>query len=821
MTFIEHFYTLPSEIKKHLKSQKAQFGFGNLGETVYKRTYSRQKFNGKQEEWSDTIIRVVEGTISTRKDHYIKNNIEWDQKYWDEYVKGFSQYMFDMKFLPPGRGLWSMGTKHVIDHGGAALNNCGFVSNTDFVSGCCWTKDMLMRGVGVGFDNLWDGEYIKPDKNKTFVYQIPDSREGWVNSLGYLMRSYVENTQWKPLLDENIQESTYVDGNKASNKASNKACNAFPIFDYSLIRQKGERIRGFGGSASGPDPLKKLHRRVEVFFDTYISFQESKNHVKSQVKKFWCGYKTYEGGIIKDFPDDIMKILFRGEKRRIFNTLIDRLSLARCSDLALILNKVDSSVILTGKYEVTSEYIKNNISKEKFEIIEEDLKNLFCIFGDTTYMRSKVEEYIDDKTYGISRLVTDIVNSIAATVIAGNVRRSATISLGETGDNEFLNLKNYEMNAERCYISWASNNSVRFKNNDDFKHHLREIAERIKDNGEPGIFNQINVNKYGRVGHTPMAGTRECEKDMACGPNPCAEQPLESYELCNLSELFPMRCMKNGEFDNATYTQAAKYATFYASTVSLLLTDYTQTNEIIRRNRRIGVSTSGYADLYDNLNDKTKMVNIYLESYKTIRIENIKWASEARIPEAIRCTTVKPSGTVSLLAGVSPGMHFPAFSIYIRRMRIASNHKLVKCLKDANIPWEYAFGNDNTLVFEFPVSQGKTRSATDVSVWEKMDHLKTLQNIYSDNMVSNTLTFDFKTEANSIVDIITLSLPNIKSASFLPIKEEVCFPQMPYERITLEEYNRRMAEIKEINFEGFDSSDGNMPKFCTNDNCSI
>jgi intein/homing endonuclease len=103
-------------------------------------------------------------------------------------------------------------------------------------------------------------------------------------------------------------------------------------------------------------------------------------------------------------------------------------------------------------------------------------------------------------------------------------------------------------------------------------------------------------------------------------------------------------------------------------------------------------------------------------------------------------TTVKPSGTISQLAGVSSGMHFPTFQYAIRRMRVGSGSAICKVLQEAGVPNEPDSYSANTTVFEFPIDQGKTRKATSVSAWEQFAFLAMLQREWSDNMVSCCLT---------------------------------------------------------------------------------
>ena len=110
-----------------LRARKPQFGFGGFGEATYYRTYSRNKEDGTQEHWADTVIRVTNGVLSVRKHHYVNSGLLWDEGYWQRYAAEIAEAMFGMKWLPPGRGLWAMGTEYVYTRGGAALNNCGAV----------------------------------------------------------------------------------------------------------------------------------------------------------------------------------------------------------------------------------------------------------------------------------------------------------------------------------------------------------------------------------------------------------------------------------------------------------------------------------------------------------------------------------------------------------------------------------------------------------------------------------------------------------------------------------------------------------------------
>ncbi len=224
--------------------------------------------------------------------------------------------------------------------------------------------------------------------------------------------------------------------------------------------------------------------------------------------------------------------------------------------------------------------------------------------------------------------------------------------------------------------------------------------------------------------------------DRAWLSNPCSETPLEGFELCNLAEVFPTKCKSDEEF-----YQALKFTTFYASTASLLPSHRPETNAIVACNRRIGVSLSGVADYLEQIG-AAQLTRRLREGYRIVREENERLAKEAGIPVSIRVTTIKPLDTVSQLAGVSSGMHFPTFKYAIRRIRVGEDSPIAQVLIDAGISHERDLYSEHTLVFEFPIDQGKTRKATEVSAWEQFAFLAMLQREWSDNMVSCTVYFD-------------------------------------------------------------------------------
>ena len=103
-------FVLNSDFIGDYSKKEAPFGFNGLGELVYYRTYSRLKPDGNNEKWYETIQRVVEGTYSLQKKHIESLHLGWDSERAQKSAQEMYTRMFEMKFLPPGRGLWAMGT---------------------------------------------------------------------------------------------------------------------------------------------------------------------------------------------------------------------------------------------------------------------------------------------------------------------------------------------------------------------------------------------------------------------------------------------------------------------------------------------------------------------------------------------------------------------------------------------------------------------------------------------------------------------------------------------------------------------------------------
>ncbi len=404
--------------------------------------------------------------------------------------------------------------------------------------------------------------------------------------------------------------------------------------------------------------------------------------------------------------------------------------------------------------------------------------------------------------------IVDICNLIGRCVVAGNVRRSAEISFGEPDDIEFLDLKNPEVCGQEVveHHRWASNNSIFARVGMDYT----EVARRTALNGEPGYEWLENAQAYGRMADPPRYSDRR-----AAGGNPCLEQTLEDRELCCLVETFPGR---HDSYED--YEKTLKYAYLYAKSVTLMSTHDMRTNQVLLRNRRIGASMSGIVQAIQRHGTR-EFFNWCDNGYKYLRDLDKVYSDWLCIRTSIKITSVKPSGTVSLLPGVTPGIHRPHSEWYLRRIRFQENHPLVAALRAAGYWVEKDVYSPRTVVVAFPVHEEHfDRAKDDVSMWEQLELAAQMQYWWADNQVSVTVTFR-EEEAHDIKNALEMYETRLKGVSFLPLMDHG-YKQAPYETISRKKYEALKAKISPISYlePTLDVHD-TTERFCDGDTCEV
>jgi len=234
-----------------------------------------------------------------------------------------------------------------------------------------------------------------------------------------------------------------------------------------------------------------------------------------------------------------------------------------------------------------------------------------------------------------------------------------------------------------------------------------------------------------------------------------------------------------------------------------------ETEAIVHKNMRMGIGLTGILQASKEQNSWMRAGYDYLRDFDE------RYSIMKGFNKSIKLTTVKPSGTLSLLPGVTPGIH-PAYAQYMyRRIRIAASHPLVDTCRKNGYPIEYVKHFDgtedyNTVVVTFPFSYPEgTKLASEMTALDQIKEIRRLQEDWSDNSVSCTIYYR-KEEIPEIREYLQKHYRNNhKSLSFL-LHSEHGFAQAPYEEITREQYEELLARttvissIESAEFEGQD-----------------
>lgn len=632
-----------------------------LGEFVYYRTYSRWiPEESRREYWWETVARAVDYNCSL---------VEGTTR--EEAEKLYSN-VFNLKQFLSGRTLWLGGTEISREYG-TGNYNCAFCIIDGF-NKFSELFYLLMIGTGVGFRILKSDvekmpairtnthvihEYYKPLKpenrqdntslifnNDTAVITVGDSKEGWAQALDHF---------FKLLYDHSYKMIKKI------------------VINYDHVRPKGERLKRFGGRASGHGSLKTMFEKIAA--------------------------------------------------------VIARL----------------------GKEE----------GKEKA-----NLRPIHCL---------------------------DICNIIGENVVVGGVRRTAEVGIIDADDQECIKAKSqlYYINENNEWVEnesishrKLSNNSI-FYNTKPSREQLKWQIEQMKLSGEPGFIN--------------AEAARKRRPDFE-GVNPCAEILLRDRGLCNLTTVNVFAFVdQNGLLDLDGLLEAQRLSVRAGIRMTCLELELHEWDRVQKQDRLLGVSLTGWQDAMSVLKYSPEQeVELLRKLRDTAHKEAESYSRELNIPRPMLITTIKPEGTLSLLPGVSSGLHHSHSQYYIRRVRINSNDPLVKVCEKLEYPVLPENGQDaetcTVKVIEFPQKAPVSRTKYEVSAIEQLETYRRFMKNYVDHNASITVTVK-NHEWDEVENWLYENWDDVVAVSFLALDDNF-YPLLPYESITEEEYNRRVAAMR-------------------------
>lgn len=377
----------------------------------------------------------------------------------------------------------------------------------------------------------------------------------------------------------------------------------------------------------------------------------------------------------------------------------------------------------------------------------------------------------------------DIMNIIGMIVVAGNVRRSAQIAIGDFDDLEFLKAKRWDLGS---IPNWRamSNNSVYCEDTSLLPDEFWQTYEQ----GEPyGLINIELAKKVGRLGEA------QYPDELAEGFNPCAEQSLADKETCCLAEVYLPNIESKEELWKVVRTlyKVCKH--------SLMLPCHLkETEQIVHQNMRMGIGVTGVMMCSE------EQLSWLDDTYKKLRKFDKEYSEEIGCNISVKLTTLKPSGTLSLLAGVLAGVHpSPAGDYFIRRIRMSASSPLVEVCRRNGYHTEYAKNFDgtndtSTMVVEFPCSYPEgTPNGENIDVLEQLEMVRKMQTIWSDNSVSVTAYYK-KEDIPKIKSYLKENFKdNFKTLSFL-LYTGHGFVQAPFEPISKEKYLELKSKVTPI-----------------------
>lgn len=403
----------------------------------------------------------------------------------------------------------------------------------------------------------------------------------------------------------------------------------------------------------------------------------------------------------------------------------------------------------------------------------------------------------DNKGYKKLRPIDcmDIANIIGMTVVSGGVRRTSEVILFDYDDNEVATSKSnlYKQDENGNWIideeishRRMSNNSIQYEERPSREQWHKHIQE-MRYSGEPAFQNLEAVRK---------------RKPDAEGGNPCMEIILRKNQMCNLTEVNVAGFVENGKLNYEELYEAQKLSARAGYRMACIDFELHKWDVINKEDMLIGCGLTGWQDM---VNATNMTVEEEIKLMKKLNEIAEKSADEladklGRNRSKLK-TTIKPSGTLSQLPTVSPGLHFSHSPYYVRRVRINANDPLVQVVKELEYPiypevgqtWE----NCDTVVIEFPVKAPEGRTKYDVSAIEQLEIYKRFMKYYVSHNASITVHVR-PNEWDEVEEWCYNNWDDLIAVSFLSLDDSF-YQLMPYEAITKEEYEERVSKMKSFN----------------------
>lgn len=753
-----------------------------IGSFVFYRTYSRWLEDYKRRESvKEMHARSTNYNVDLGVRHMIENGIPFDFEEMEREAEVLFHNRFNLKQELSGRTMWVGGANTGVAEKFPLSNfNCSF-TNIQKWRDLAELFYLLLVGTGVGFKItkafaaklpplradmkiLHETYRPKPPEQREedtavkFVTDdfaqiiIGDSKEAWVSALDLFLQLMTES---------NYHTLKYIE------------------FNYDNIREKGERLKTFGGTASGHEPLKSMFEGFERVIKGEID-----PHLKPWEKVEKNGnqhVRLRPVGIV-----DMANLVG-------YNVVVG--GVRRTAEIALF--DSDDWECIFAKYSMNGFW-----KEEHFKQHEELGKKLEKMglekpgWWDEVGVRNYDVHYKKDIGEGILVPEKETFNTF-----------EEARDFAESQGIEEYNAEPFNF-GRPLHHRRMSNNSVAFTSKPQRKI-LNFLFSMMRLEGEPGF---INLEEAARR-RLARGGIKNPSKElmdhvmMMIGLNPCAEILLWSKGVCNLTTINVPAFVVDGKLDEEGLLEAQRLSVRAGIRMTLVKLELPEWNQVQQRDRLLGNSMTGWYDAMDQIRaDKAYERRLLKKMGEVAREEAISYAARMRIPVPLLDTTVKPEGTISQMWGsVSPGLHRSKGRHYKRHIRINAADALARTVRAMGWPiypevgtpgstFEEQMKNANTYVVAFPVATGAITTEEDITVDDQFDTYFDFQKYYTSHNSSNTITIKDAASWDRAEERVWKGWDQFVGVSFLAL-DGGTYQLAPYEKITQEEYMQLSSDM--------------------------
>jgi hypothetical protein len=708
----------------------------------------------RRETWIEAVNRVRGMMLEKYKDKTVDTDINFAY-----------DLMLDKKVLGSQRAL-QFGGKPVFDHNARSYNCSG--TYCDRLRVFQEIFYVLLCGSGVGYSvskchiNKLPTLSQKTESTKVISYTVPDSIEGWADSVGVLLSHYFDN----PIFQEYSREN----------------CSRL-IFDYSLIRPKGAYLSSSSGKAPGPEPLKNIHNNIRTILDRVIILGLTKLRT-IDIHDIVCHIAdgVLSGGVRRssciclfDFDDVDMLECKSG------NWFKDNPQRARANN-SVLLNRNKTTF---EQFHKLFTNIRTNgepgflFTDNEYFVLTNPCLPAFATVQTQGCNTIKIDDLnVGDKIWDGTAYVT-VLNKQSSgpqEVYDYSIKNGdKTLHFYCTEDHRIICNKQKIPIKDATHIEYLDFFPIDLPIVSSELHSYQEVFDITVDNLSHTFWcNGFNVANCGEIGLYAYNSKQE-----------------SGFQFCNLTSINCGKIESEEDFYNCCKA-AAIIGTLQAGFASFPYLGKI-TEEITQKEALLGVSLAGMMEKENIVLDG----KIQQKAAKLILKTNEELAKKIGINAAARSTAEKPDGQTGTLLGISSGIHPHHSKRYLRRVQANHAEKPFQLFKEYNPQaceqsvWS-ANNTDDVISFPVEVPDG-VKTKNQLPALQMLENVRSTQNNWIkygkradlcvqdwlSHAVSNTVVVK-ENEWEDVEKYVYEHRKDFAGITFLPMSGDKDYPQAPF-----------------------------------------